>query len=158
MYTAYKNGIKNPYLVMRTCDEVGLPFAAACAMLMKESAGGSNIFGHDRNSDGSPRPFYGAGKVTKKKYLAYKKERLAGKGAQGVGPCQLTWYEFQDEADRLGGCWKPKHNMQVGFRLLRDYRAGGKNSWEYVGTRYNGGADYGRDYAAKVKHWKNLLS
>lgn len=149
MYRAWKAGIKRPYLVMRVCDEVGLPFFAACAMLEKETAGGQNIFGHD------PTIFAGAGKVTKKKYLAYKKQRQAGKGMQGVGPCQLTWWEFQDQADALGGCWKPANNMRVGFRLLRDYRKG--RSWEAVGTKYNGAESYGRDFAAKCEKYKDLF-
>jgi len=31
---------------------------------------------------------------------------------------QLTWYAFQDEADRLGGCWDPRINIRVGAQTL----------------------------------------
>ena len=37
---------------------------------------------------------------------------------QGVGPCQLTWWELQDAADAQGGCWRPEINMRVGFGHL----------------------------------------
>jgi hypothetical protein len=151
MYVAWRNGIKYPYQVMQVCDEVGLPFYAACAVLEKESSGGSNVFGHD------PTIFVGAGRVTKKKYLAYKAERKRTGKMQGVGPCQLTWYAFQDQADALGGCWKPKNNMRVGFGLLKEYREDG-HTWEEAGTLYNGGKEYGRDFALKVQRWVSLFA
>jgi hypothetical protein len=147
MWVAWRNGINNPYLVMQVCDKVGLPFHVACAMLEKESNGGDNVFGHD------PTIFVGAGRVTKEKYLKYKAERKRTGKMQGVGPAQLTWWEFQDEADRLGGAWRPRYNMQVGFRLLRDYRKESDN-WVQVGTRYNGSKEYGLDFAAKVEKWR----
>lgn len=151
MYTASRNGIKQPYLVMQVADAVGLPFYAACAMLEKESGGGANVFGHD------PTIFAGAGRVTKKKYLEYKAERKRTGKMQGVGPCQLTWYGFQDDADALGGCWVKKNNMLVGFRLLKDYYTETKN-WIRVGTKYNGATKYGLDYALRVAKWKSLLT
>ena len=93
----------------------GLKLALACALLEKESSGGQNVFGHDPNTI-----FAGAGEVTKEKYLEYRRRRIAAgnRTMQGVGPCQLTWWELQDEADREGGCWKPDVNMRVGFRRL----------------------------------------
>lgn len=39
---------------------------------------------------------------------------------QGVGPMQLTYYTFQDDADRLGGAWRLMPNMRVGFRTVLD--------------------------------------
>lgn len=32
----------------------------------------------------------------------------------------LTWYAYQDQADRLGGCWEPRFQLRVGFGLLHD--------------------------------------
>ena len=94
-------GIVHPKVTVAEAQRAGLRLAVACAMLEKETAGGHNVFGHD------PTIFVGAGQVTKAKYQAYKQRRVSSgnKSMQGVGPCQLTWYEFQDEADREGGCW-----------------------------------------------------
>ena len=94
----------------------GITPSLALALRQQESGiqGDGNVFGHD------PTIFAGAGKVTKAKYLAYKKKRGShGQGGmQGVGPLQLTYYAFQDEADKMGGCWKPANNYRVGYRLL----------------------------------------
>ena len=46
-------------------------------MLIKESGGGKNVFGHD------PTIFVGAGTVTKAKYLEYKKRRVASGNKRG---------------------------------------------------------------------------
>lgn len=151
MLVAYKNGINNPYMALRAAQAAGLPFSVMCAVLEKESNGGDNVFGHD------PTIFVGAGKVTKSKYLEYKKQRQAGKGMQGVGPMQLTWWEFQDRADARGGCWKPYINMQVGAEILVAYWNQYGN-WEKVGTKWNGSSVYGKDFAAQVDKWKKLFS
>jgi len=150
---ARANGIKIPYRAMLASEKTGLPFPALCAVLEKESAGGMNVFGHD------PTIYAGAGTVTKEKYLAYKARRgPQGRGGmQGVGPMQLTWYSYQDQADAIGGCWKPLPNMIVGARLLKSYWDASHN-WVTVGTRYNGAVSYGQDLAAKVRKWENLLS
>lgn len=151
MLVAYRNGIKNPYKAYRASREGGIPFYVMCAVLEKESAGGENVFGHD------PTIFVGAGRVTKNKYLAYKRQRQAGGGMQGVGPMQLTWWEFQDLADKRGGCWKPYINMVVGAEILHKYWNQTGN-WERVGTKWNGSPDYGRDLFLKIDKWRRLFS
>lgn len=90
-----------------------LPISLGFALLEQES-NFSNVFGHD------PTIFRGAGKVTKAKYLAYRKQRgPTGRGGmQGVGPAQLTYYTFQDRADALGGCWVAANNIRVAFTDL----------------------------------------
>lgn len=150
MWVAWRNGIVNPYAAMRVSDATGLPFAAMCAVLEIESGGGHNVFGHDGGVDGWAS---GWGKVTKAKYLRYKQGRIAGKGMQGVGPMQLTWWEYQDRADALGGCWKPYNNMVVGAQILADYKAKLGN-WKAVGRRYNGSPEYGDKFAAAVAKWQ----
>jgi hypothetical protein len=107
-------GVLRPQAVVEEAKRAGLRLPLACALLEKESGGGRNVFGHD------PTIFVGAGEVTRAKYREYKKRRVASgnKHMQGVGPCQLTWWEFQDAADREGGCWRPEVNMRVGFRHL----------------------------------------
>ena len=107
-------GIVAPRTAVREAKRAGLALELACALLEKESSGGRNVFGHD------PTIFAGAGKVTRANYAEYKRRRIASgnKLMQGVGPCQLTWWELQDAADAGGGCWHPEVNMRVGFRHL----------------------------------------
>jgi len=159
MLAAYKAGINDPYTALRAAQSAGIPFSVMCAFLEKESNGGDNVFGHDREADGTPRPFYGAGQVTKAKYLAYKKERDAIPGKrrmQGVGPMQLTWWEFQDRADARGGCWKPLVNMTVGAELVKAYWDE-YHDWAKVGERYNGRASYGADLVVRIKKYRSLF-
>lgn len=95
------------------------PLAAAAAMLMLETSGGKNIYGHDAVTCAEP-PYQKGGPVTRENYAAYKARR-GECGMQGVGPAQLTWHTFQDDADRLGGCWQPEINCRIGFGLLGAY-------------------------------------
>ena len=81
------------------------------------------------------------------------------KAMQGVGPCQLTWFSFQDDADKLGGCWKPQVNMRVGFQRLASLV---RTHGDSVGARmYNGSGDaavaYSADLLKKAAAWKARL-
>lgn len=147
---ARSRGIKMPVRAFLAARKARIPFYVACAFLMQETAGGENVFGHD------PGNFSGAGEVTKAKYLAYKRARQAGKGMQGVGPVQLTWWEFQDQADALGGCWKPYCNMVVGFTLIHDYHLE-TASWHEAAKRFNGSEEYAKQMDARFKDWKNKV-
>src|SRR5688572_7991908 len=156
-------GIVMPKACVAEAARAGLRLELAAALLEKESAGGHNVFGHDRGRSGKyifPARD-GSVKVTKELYLEYKRRRVASgdKAMQGVGPCQLTWFSFQDDADKLGGCWKPQVNMRVGFqRLASLVRAHGDS----VGARmYNGSGDaavaYSADLLKKAAAWKARL-
>ncbi|HKG66231.1 MAG TPA: D-Ala-D-Ala carboxypeptidase family metallohydrolase [Solirubrobacteraceae bacterium] len=149
-------GIVAPRTAVREAERAGLALELACALLEKESSGGRNVFGHD------PTIFAGAGSVTRANYAEYKRRRLASgnKLMQGVGPCQLTWWELQDAADADGGCWHPEINMRVGFRHLatlveRYGRADGAR-------RYNGSGPaaeaYSRDLLAKAHRWEEIVA
>ncbi len=149
-------GVLRPQAVVEEAKRAGLRLPLACALLEKESGGGRNVFGHD------PTIFVGAGEVTRAKYREYKKRRVGSGNThmQGVGPCQLTWWEFQDTADREGGCWRPEVNMRVGFRHLVALI---KQHGEADGARrYNGSGDaaeaYSRDLLAKSKVWDAKLA
>lgn len=146
---ARKHGIVNPLIAYQEAKRAGLSFPVACAVLMQESGGGHNVFGHD------PTIYAGAGKVTKAKYLAYKNQR-GHTHMQGVGPMQLTWWSYQDRADSLGGCWNVRYNMRVGFELLASYI---KKSGEWEAFKlYNGTAAYANQVASRVKEWRKYLS
>jgi soluble lytic murein transglycosylase-like protein len=123
------------------------------AVLEQETGGGANVFGHD------PTIFAGAGVVTRLKYLAYKNARGShGQGGmQGVGPMQLTWYSYQDKADKYGGAWNPRFNVRVGAEMLRDEFRQYKNWWN-VFLHYNGSSSYANQVSQRVKKWQRLLS
>ncbi|MDA0178741.1 D-Ala-D-Ala carboxypeptidase family metallohydrolase [Solirubrobacter phytolaccae] len=150
--------ILNPEMVIEEAKREGLRLSLACAILEKESSGGQNVFGHDRDTI-----FAGAGAVTREKYLDYKRQRDAQRGRhrmQGVGPAQLTWWEWQNEADAEGGCWQPRFNIRIGFRnLVKLMRAHGEPDGI---RRYNGTGDaaeaYSRDIRARARRWHQTLS
>lgn len=132
----------------------GLPLSYGIALIEKES-GGRNVFGNDPVRNPIKR-----GKVTRARYMAYKAFRKAGLGMQGVGPGQLTWYELQDEADRLGGCWKPRLNIRVAFtRLHALTKAHGKRDGA---RRYNGSGAaaeaYAKDFVLRQERWHDRLT
>lgn len=152
---ARRAGIQIPVIAFVAARRAGIPYWMACAFLVKESAGGENVFGHD------PTIFAGAGTVTKKKYLAYLAERKRTGKMQGVGPMQLTWYAFQDQADRLGGCWKPYYNCLVGFQIIRGYLDQGLSPRD-AARLYNGSGPaaeaYADDMEQRFPKWQRIVS
>lgn len=154
-----KAGIVNPIYTLQAARAAKLTLPLACAILTQESGGGHNVWGHD------PTIFSGGGgygaTVTKQAYLEYKKLRgPTGRGGmQGVGPCQLTYYSFQDKADALGGCWLPRWNMQVGFQLVHDLIE--RNGLHAGIAAYNGSGPAALRYAesviAKEAQWSAIL-
>lgn len=108
---ARKHGMQYTLKTASEANRAGLTYSLAFALCEQETGTCRNVFGHD------PTIFVGAGEVTKAKYLAYKAARGHTR-MQGVGPLQLTWWETQDRADRLGGCWRVSINLRVGFQTL----------------------------------------
>ncbi|GAA2139006.1 hypothetical protein GCM10009844_07450 [Nocardioides koreensis] len=152
---AKKAGCTMAGTARRATREADIPYYVGCAFLQQETDGGRNVFGHD------PTVFAGAGEVTRSKYLAYKSVRQRTGEMQGVGPMQLTWSTYQDQADRLGGAWKPYPNMLVGFRHLADlHRSSG--SWTAAAHDYNGSGPMADAYAAQMAdrfdHMRSALS
>lgn len=151
-----ERGIKYPATTVAEARRTGLDLALACALLMQESHGGANIYGHDP-VDTAPK----GAMVTAANYKTYLHLRgVTGKGGmQGVGPVQLTWWEFQNEADRLGGCWKPWINMRVGFsHLARQVKAYGYSAGC---ARYNGSGPAANRYASQMmtrySTWRKIV-
>lgn len=122
-------------------------------MLIKESSGGRNIFGHDGSRCADPGYTKG-GEVDWPSYMSYRARRDEC-GYQGVGPCQLTWFAFQDRADALGGCWQPRYNCRVGFELLG--KAIILNGYRAAFGEYNGGPRW-RDNPSAVKYADHAMS
>lgn len=171
---ARQNGILIPYRAAKAAKNAGIPFYVACAFLMQESGGGRNVYGHDTWPNGYPKPFWGHGEVTEQNYAAYKRERdamadktrpdgggLWGRRMQGVGPLQLTYWSFQDQADAEGGCWNPYPNCLIGFRILASYKTD-RRSWIEVASKYNTGSystdsPYAQKIAPRLQFWGDLL-
>lgn len=135
-------GIVVPVRMITAARDAGLSIPLAASMLIEESSGGHNEFGHDRTI------YVGAGAVTEHKYIAYRAERDRTGEAQGVGPCQLTFPGYQDAADKLGGCWLVLPNLREGFMVLAENvrRAGLKAGV----AAYNGTGPPAELYAVSV--------
>ena len=150
---AKKAGANYVWRIIFEARRAGIKPSLGFALVEQES-NFSNVFGHD------PTIFIGAGQVTKEKYLRYKQARGHTR-MQGVGPVQLTWWEFQDRADRLGGCWKPQHNIRVGFSLLADLvKVHGERKGLAI---YNGGSVrpnfvYADQVLARRKKWHDRFN
>lgn len=151
---AKRHGARYALRIIIEARQARIPISLGFALVEQES-NFRNVYGHD------PTIFAGHGQVTKSNYAEYRRRRGAtGRGGmQGVGPCQLTWWEFQDRADRRGGCWSPRHNIAVGFELLSDLiRVHGKVAGI---ARYNGSgppADrYSRAVRAREHKWHQRL-
>lgn len=135
-------GIVYPLVTWQAARGARLGLPLACALLMQETGGGRNEFGHD------PTIAVGWGTVTRARYLAYRHLRDETGECQGVGPCQLTARGYQDEADRLGGCDVPRYNMAVGFHALHDLIV---KYGLHAGVRaYNGSGPAAEHYANSV--------
>jgi hypothetical protein len=143
--------------ILDACASTGLALSDALALVEKEG-GGHNVFGHDPTSSIPDR--WKGSRVTTVKYRYYKARRRLGFGMQGVGPTQLTWFAFQDEADRIGGCHRPYPNLCVGFRHLHQLIAA--HGREHGAAAYNGtGAAaeaYGRDFVHKQAAWHRKVT
>jgi hypothetical protein len=146
-------------VIIKWAREYELPISLGFAVVEQES-NFRKVFGHDRG-----QPFEGAGEVTKEKYQRYKRQRgpRGEGGQQGVGETQLTHYSFQDEADKLGGCWTADANVQVAFRLLS--RLINKHGEDKGLAAYNAGEGgwrngqgYAREVQAKQRRWHQRLA
>ena len=143
-------GILMPAECLAAAREAKLPLHLAASLLVQESGGGRNVYGHDptifAGGPGHGQP----NEVSEANYREYLQLRGAkGEGGmQGVGPCQLTWWSYQDEADSLGGCWNPLANMKVGFEHLADNI---RRYGMHPGVKaYNGSGAAAEAYATEV--------
>jgi hypothetical protein len=158
--------LANPAVVIEEAHAEGVPLELACALLMQETGGGRNEWGHDPTIfvggyDAHRGVHYGE-TVTEDAYKAYLAQRgKTGRGGmQGVGPVQLTYYSYQDEADAEGGCWQSRFNMRIGFRHLA---ANVKRYGLRAGVAaYNGSGPAAQRYANSVlalaEQWKHILA
>lgn len=156
-------GIRHPAWTIQLARDYDVPISLFASVLLQESAGGRNVFGHDpvNPTKAASRKLLDrrrvrwlnhikGKKVNRYRYLRYKRYRKLGYGMQGVGPTQLTWFSFQDQADRLGGAYKPYHNMTVGVQLLSRYLHQANLSKHEAVAHYNGTGLAAERYADQV--------
>lgn len=152
------HGIHNAEAVIEAEHQQYRPTLARCLAMLENESGGANIFGADPGGTALPRVWYNTA-VTHDKYKVYLKRRHEGLTPNGVGPCQLTAAFLQDAADKRGGCWVPKHNMEVGFAFLHGLilRRGVFGGFE----SYNGSGPAAVAYAnramARAEAWETRL-
>lgn len=155
---AKKFGANYVWRTLYEARRAGLGPAAAIALIEQES-GFRNVYGHDPTGN-----HVGAGLVTEANYRDYKRKRDRGckgcGGMQGVGPAQLTWWEYQDKADKLGGAWIPRNNIRVAMELLAPLVK--KHGLRKALAIYNGGTTHPNfNYADQVLErrakWRKLF-
>jgi RHS repeat-associated protein len=164
--------ILNPRLTVIVASRTHMPITLGCALLTQESCGGYNVWGADsgpgtiftRGYDAKNKRYWGrrlpcnsSRQVTKAGYLEYKRQsgRTGRGGMQGAGPMQLTYYTFQNDADALGGTWRPGVNMRVGFRSIRkDMRSVGLTR---ALINYNGASSYAVSVESLERRWAKAL-
>lgn len=141
-------------LIIKWARHYGVPISLAFALFEHEAAF-RKVFGHDSTI------FVGAGVVTRAKSKAYIKarRRSGNRLMQGVGEGQLTWWETQDLAEKLGGLHTADANVRVALMTLaaRIHEYG-----EAEGVaRYNGtgpaAATYSRQVRGRAYAWRGAL-
>jgi hypothetical protein len=137
-----------------------IPLSVIAALVEQESTF-RNVWGCDPSPNGKTTGLCHR-RVTRRRYRSYREARGAtGRGGmQGVGPAQLTWYEFQDAADKRGGCHRIVPNITVGAGLIWNYM---QRYGRLTGLRmYNGNGPAAERYALQVNtritKWHRILT
>lgn len=148
---ARKAGARHALKIMQEARRAGLAPDLAYALVEQESAF-RNIFGCDH---GPGKAFCHQG-VTRERVQTLLNSGLAN----GVGLTQLTYIPFVREANRIGGAHRPRYQLRVGFKVLKDnikrsgYRAGIRS--------YNGSGPAAERYAdlliARRAKWHRILN
>jgi hypothetical protein len=151
----HRAGIVYPNWTRRAAGLAGIGLDFLCAILMLETAGGVNEFGHD------PTICIGWGEVTQAKVAAYLKLRDATGLLQGVGPMQATNRAEQDACTAAGGLWLPVHTIAVGAHMLAYLLKAHGGDVQAAATAYNGSGpaaeEYGRRAVALTAHFHAVL-
>lgn len=154
-------GIGYSATVLQACADHQVPPELVCVLLVKETGGGRNIYGHDQRDGVLAYPYAPRGvdvEVTEANYAEYLAAVAAGGLRNGVGPLQLTHWSLQQRADELGGCWDPACSIPAGVehfaRLLRAYGLPGAfERWRGVGP----GAAYAEHAMSLLPNWQRVV-
>lgn len=144
-------GMQNAQACVEAQDAKNRPALSQCLALLENESGGANIFGHEGTA--CPEEWWG-GEVTEPRYVVYRERRDKGLTPDGVGPTQITDPQLQIEAQNLGGCWKPKLNMDVGFGFLHQLMVehGSQDGF----AAYNGSGPAAVAYGERAMRWAEI--
>jgi hypothetical protein len=152
-------------VIVDEAERADLHVDLACALVEQES-NGRNIFGCDHGNVGD-RPPYCHQAATKERVQALRTGGSYRHGMNGIGPVQLTWWEFVEKAEALGGAHIPANNCRVGFTdLVSMLDVEGFGYLEALGA-YNAGRSnyqlgitngYAGAVAAKHRVWKARIN
>lgn len=108
------HGVKNSLRIVLECRHryAGVIPVSLGIALQEQESGGRNIFGADVGGLFAHEP------VTKARVLQLVDHVNAGGISNGVGPMQLTFIGFIEEANRDGGAWKPAVNIATGLGII----------------------------------------
>lgn len=148
-------GVKNALRIVIECRHRhgGVIPASLGAALQEQESRGRNIFGADHGAPFRHQP------VTKPRVLQLVRHVRAGGVSNGVGPMQLTFLPFIEEANRDGGAWKPAVNIATGLGIIAGHvrQHGVRNGL----ATYNAGSPQsaaGQQYAREVMQRQQRLS
>jgi hypothetical protein len=101
--------------------------------------------------------------VTKERVLTLVEHVRAGGVSNGVGPGQLTWLGYIEEANRDGGAWDTAVNIATSQRILaahvRDHGLRGGLATYNAGRPDDGqGRRYADRIIARQRHWHAVLT
>ena len=157
-------GVVNSAQLADLSRQIDVPFHLCCALLLGESSGGKNIYGHDQggvfSTSALGRPLDGV--VTARNFLEFFSQVvLSGKVSNGVGPCQITYAGvgrprdggfFRQMFDRGLQPWVWEDNVRFGLgTILAGHLRFTKGDIAQAGTLFNAGTlahgvtDYGRN-------------
>jgi len=140
------HGILRPIYTYHAAQVEGVDLPSACAMLMMETGGGRNEFGHDWAFA------YEGQEVTEARYRYLRELINQGKPSTGVGPCQLTSVGLLNEADKLGGAWDYLANLYVGFHYLKGLQD--QHGIQAGFVAYNGAGPAAEQYGSRAMTWR----
>jgi hypothetical protein len=155
------NRILFPEQLIKAARETGLDLAVGCIVYIQESSGGRNIYdGKTSTCPGVVYPTRGT-EVTEANYQVVKDNRRTC-GRKGVGPTQITDVALQEQADALGGAWRPDVNTRVGFAFMRSCIEENGGNVERGMNRYNSGSPdsgYGTTVAGNglLAEWRAIV-
>lgn len=144
-------GMQNAQACVEAQDAKNRPELSQCLAMLENESGGRNIFGGEGSA--CPVEWYEA-EVTEARYVVYRERRDRGMTPNGVGPTQITDPGLQIEAQELGGCWIPKHNMAVGFGFLHQLMV--EHGTEGGFTAYNGSGPAAIAYGERAMRWTTI--
>ncbi len=152
-------GVKNALRIVIECRHRHgklIPVSLGLALQEQES-GGRNIFGADIGAPFAHQP------VTKRRVQQLVEHVRAGGISNGVGPMQLTFIGFIDEANRDGGAWLPAVNIATGLGIVAGHIknhgvAGGLASYNAGNPQAKAGKQYAKQVLARQDHFHQLIA